>query len=44
MANDVTAVRRSAIFANVLNTPISKLAVGSNVDTCEDFFNTWTLD
>lgn len=47
VANDVVdssaAIRRSAMLADVLNAPVSKLTVGNNVDVGEDFFNAWSL-
>lgn len=38
-----TAVRGGAVFANVLNAPVAKLAMGHNVDIGEDFFDAGTL-
>ena len=47
VSNDVVdgpaAVRGSAVFADVLDAPVSELAMGHNVDVGENFFNAGTL-
>lgn len=47
IANDVinstAAVDRRSMLANVLDAPISKLAVGNDVDTSKNFFDAWAL-
>lgn len=43
MVDGSAAVRRTSVFADVLDAPISKLAVGNNVNVGEHFFNAWTL-
>lgn len=37
------AIRRTAMLTNVLNTPVSELAVGDNVDVGENLFNAGAL-
>lgn len=39
MVNGPTAVRRRTVLANVLDAPVSKLAVGHNIDIGKHFFN-----
>lgn len=39
VVDDTTLVRRRAVFAQVLNTPITKLAVGNKVNVGNDFFD-----
>lgn len=47
ISNDVVdgsaAVRGGSMFAYMLNAPVSKLAVGHNVDVGKDFFDARTL-
>lgn len=43
MINSTAAVRRGTMFANMLDAPVSKLAVGHDVDVGEDFLNAWAL-
>lgn len=41
--NSPTSITGSTMLANVLNTPIAKLAVRNNVDVHKNFLNAWTL-
>lgn len=47
IANDVVngaaAVNWYSMLANVLDAPISKLAVSNDVDTSKNFFDAWSL-
>lgn len=46
-ANDVidgsASIWRSAMLADMLNAPVTELAVGDNVNVCKDFFYAGTL-
>lgn len=44
MVNGAAAVRRGAVFANVLNAPIAELTMSDDVDVGEDFLNARALD
>lgn len=43
MINGTAAVRRGAMFANMLDAPVSKLAVRHDVDVGEDFLDARAL-
>lgn len=43
MINRTAAVCRCTMFANVLDAPVSKLAVRHDVDVGKDFLNAWAL-
>ena len=43
VVNSTAAVNRCSMLANVLDAPISKLAVSNNVDTSKNFFDAWAL-
>lgn len=43
MINGTAAVRRSTMFANVLDAPVPKLAVRDDVDVGKDFLDAWAL-
>lgn len=43
MVNGTAAVRRSTMFANVLDAPVPKLAVRDDVDVGKDFLDAWAL-
>lgn len=48
IANDVvngpTTVSRCAVFADVLNAPVAKLAVSNDINVGQNFFDAGTLD
>ena len=39
VVDDAALVRWRTMFAQVLDTPISELAMGNEIDACNDFFN-----
>ena len=43
MINSSATVSWSAMLANMLNAPITKLAVSDDVNACEDLFDAWAL-
>ena len=43
MVNRTASILRSSVFANMLDAPISELAVGDNVNAGEDFIDTRSL-
>ena len=43
MISGTTAVSRSAVLANVLDAPVSKLAVSDNINASKYLFDTGTL-
>lgn len=43
MLDGTTLVSRTTVLANVLDTPITELAMRDNVDTTEDFVDARTL-
>jgi hypothetical protein len=43
MVDSATAVSRSAMLADVLDAPVSELAMSNDVDTSKDFFNARAL-
>lgn len=43
MVNSSAAIGGAAVFTDVLNTPVTKLAMSDNVDVGENFFDTGTL-
>lgn len=43
MVNSAAAVSRSTMLANVLNAPVSELAMGNDVNVLEHFFNARAL-
>ncbi|KAK1251144.1 hypothetical protein MKX07_005699 [Trichoderma sp. CBMAI-0711] len=43
MVDGPAAVRGSTVFADVLDAPVSELAMGHNVDIGENLFNAGTL-
>jgi len=42
--NSAAPVRRSAVFTDMLDTPVSELAMGHDVDVGQNFLNTGTLN
>jgi hypothetical protein len=44
VVNDSALVWRGAVLAEMLDTPVSELPVGNEVDVCDDFFNGGTLE
>lgn len=43
MINGTTAISRSTMLTNMLDAPISKLAVSDNINACKYLFDTGTL-
>jgi hypothetical protein len=43
MINSPATVWRCAVFADVLDAPVSKLTMRDNIDICKNFFNTRAL-
>ncbi len=39
VVDDTALVRRRTMFAQVLDTPVSELAMSNQIDACNDFFN-----
>lgn len=44
MINGTTAVCRGTMLANMLDAPVTELAMCHNVDVGKDFLNAWALD
>ena len=43
MIDGAAAISRSPVLADMLNAPVSKLAMSDDVDAAKDFLNTWAL-
>jgi len=43
MVDSPAAIRRSTVFADMLDTPVAELTMGNNVDVCQNFFNARAL-
>lgn len=43
MVNGSASIRRSAMFTNMLDAPVSKLAVSNNINVGKNFLNARTL-
>lgn len=43
VVNSTAPVNRCSMLANVLDAPISELAMGNDVDTSKNFFDAWAL-
>lgn len=43
MVNGTASILRRSVFTDMLDAPISKLAVGDNVNACKDFINAAAL-
>lgn len=43
MVDGTTAIRRSTVLTDMLNAPVAELAMGDDVDVCEDFFDAGSL-
>ena len=43
MINSTSAISRGAVLADVLNTPVTKLAMGDDIDASQNFLNAWAL-